>query len=59
MKTYTISELFNLTRYQFFALHDGIQAEISRLPDDHPDRPAGFAKLRLIRCVLSRASLIL
>lgn len=57
MKTYSISELFNLTRYQLFALHDGIIAELAPLPEGDALRAVGLANLRRIRRVLAHSRL--
>lgn len=57
MKTYSISELFNLPRAQIFALHGGVAVEIASLPANDLSFIAGMEDLRRIRRVLSRMAL--
>lgn len=54
MKTYSISELFHMTRAELFALHDRIVAEIAPLPEFNTARISGLVTLRLIRYALAR-----
>ena len=54
MRTYSLTELFCLTRNELFALHARVVAELSALPEDAADRLAAFDTLRLIRRVLAR-----
>ncbi len=51
MRAYSISELFNLTRTELFALHAQIVAELATLPDT--ERAAALDTLQKIRRVLS------
>jgi len=51
MRTYSVSELFNLTRSDLFALHAAIAAELPTLSDT--DREVALENLRRIRRVLS------
>ena len=54
MRTYSLTELFCLTRSELFALHAEITAELTRLPDDSPDRLTALNTLQLIRGALAR-----
>ena len=53
MRTYSLNELFRLTRTELFALHAEIVTTLSRLPDDAVERPALNASLRDVRRVLA------
>ncbi len=52
MRAYSLSELFNLTRAEVFALHAKIAAELPALSD--PDRETALENLRKLRRVLAR-----
>ena len=54
MRTYTISELFRLTRAELMALQSQILAELAALPSNAPEREIALANLNAIRCALSR-----
>jgi hypothetical protein len=54
MRTYSLTELFYLTRNELFALHARVVAELSALPEDAEGRLAALDTLRLIRRALSR-----
>jgi hypothetical protein len=54
MRTYSLTELMNLTRAELFALHRQIVDAIALLPDGSPERPAALATLRYIRRVIAR-----
>ena len=58
MKSYTLTELFKLTRAELFARHTEIIALLAELPDDSADRPALLENLRLIRRVLATVRLV-
>jgi hypothetical protein len=57
MRSYSLNELFRLTRHELFALHAEIVALQAGLPDDAPERHIALATLRLIRRVLARPAL--
>jgi len=58
MHSYSLSELFRLTRRQLFALHAEIVAELARLPaEGAPDGEVALANLRLIRRILAQPAL--
>jgi hypothetical protein len=52
MRAYSLSELFNLTRAELFALHSRVVGELPTLPVT--DRPTALEILRKIRRVLAR-----
>jgi hypothetical protein len=52
MRAYSLSELFNLTRVELFALHARIVAELPALSEG--DYAIALENLRRIRRVLSR-----
>ncbi len=54
MRTYSLTELMNLTRAELFALHRQIVDAIALLPDGSPERLAALATLRYIRRVIAR-----
>ena len=54
MRTYSLTELFCLTRNELFALHAKIVAELAALPEGAEGRLAALDNLRLIRCALAR-----
>jgi hypothetical protein len=54
MRTYSLTELFYLTRSGLFALHAKITAELAVLPEDAEGRPVALDTLRLIRRALAR-----
>jgi len=53
MRAYSLSELFNLTRAELFALHSRIAGELPSLAD--VDRDTALENLRRIRRVLAHA----
>jgi hypothetical protein len=53
MRTYSLIELFNLTRAELFALHSVIVAELAGITDAG-QRDLALGNLRLIRCALAR-----
>ena len=55
MRSYSLTELFNLTRSELFALHSEIVAVLADLPDDAAERPSLHTMLRDIRRVLATA----
>ena len=55
MRSYSLTELFKLTRSELFALHGEIVATLADLPDDAAERPSLQAMLRDIRRVLATA----
>jgi hypothetical protein len=55
MRSYSLTELFNLTRAELCALHSEIAAALAALPSDAAERPALLATLRGIRRVLATA----
>jgi hypothetical protein len=55
MRSYSLTELFNLTRAGLFALHSEIVIALAALPSDAAERPALLATLRSIRRVLATA----
>jgi len=57
MKSYSITELFGMTRNELFALDTRIFAKIADLPEADSSRAIGFANLRLIRRVLAHPRL--
>jgi hypothetical protein len=54
MKSYSLNDLFRLTRNELFALHAQILTELNSLPDDAPELLVALGNLALIRRVLSR-----
>ena len=54
MRTYSLTELMNLTRAELFALHRQITDAIVRLPEGSPEHLTALANLRNIRRVLAR-----
>jgi hypothetical protein len=54
MRTYSLTELMNLTRAELFALHRQIADAIAQLPDGSPERSAALASLRNIRRIIVR-----
>lgn len=57
MRSYTITELFCMTRAELFTLHSTIAAETLSLPEGDPDHSVGLANLRLIRRALAHPKL--
>ena len=57
MRSYSLTELFCLTRDELFALHAEIASALAALPDDAADRPILLDTLRNIRRVLATARL--
>jgi hypothetical protein len=55
MRTYSLTELFRLSRAELFALHAQIVAALALLPDDAPERPALLAALGEVRRALATA----
>jgi len=51
MQTYSLSQLFSLTRAELFALHAQISAELPTLPES--DAELALENLRRIRRVLA------
>jgi hypothetical protein len=51
MRTYSLSELFTLTRRELFALHAKIVADLASLPQ--AKREVAFDNLRKLRRVLA------
>lgn len=54
MRTYSLTELMNLTRAELFGLHRQIVDAIALLPDGSPERLAALGTLRNIRRVIAR-----
>ena len=54
MRTYSITELFRLSRSELLALHAQILAELAHLADADPGAVVARDNLRRIREVLSR-----
>jgi hypothetical protein len=54
MRTYSLTELMNLTRAELFALHRQIVDAIAALPEGSPERLTALTTLRYIRRVLAR-----
>ena len=52
MRAYSVSELFNLTRTELFALHARIVADLMALPE--AERVVALQNLRNIRRVLAQ-----
>jgi hypothetical protein len=57
MRSYSLTELFCLTRAELFALHAEIASALAALPDDAANRPILLDTLRNIRRVLATARL--
>ncbi len=57
MRSYSLNELFRLTRFELFDLHGKVVTELSTLHEAAPERTVGYANLQLIRRVLARATL--
>lgn len=57
MRSYSLNELFRLTRNQLLALHAETVARLAALPEDSADRPVALANLCNIRRVLATAGL--
>ena len=57
MRTYSLTELMNLTRAELFGLHRQIVDALALLPDGSPERLAALATLQNIRRVLARPGL--
>jgi hypothetical protein len=57
MRSYTITELFCMTRAELFALHQRVVAETLSVPESDPVHALGLANLRLIRRVLAKPGL--
>ena len=57
MRTYSLNELFRLTRTERVALHAESVANLAGLPDDAPERPALNASLHNVRRVLATPKL--
>ena len=57
MRAYSLTELFNLSRRELFALHAEILAKLVRFPAESPDRATALANLRNIRRVLTHPGL--
>ena len=57
MRSYSLNELFRLTRNQLLALHAETVAHLAALPDDSADRPVALANLHNIRRALATAEL--
>jgi hypothetical protein len=55
MRSYTLTELFNLKRAELCALHSEIVAHLIGLAEDAPERPILLATLRDIRRVMATA----
>lgn len=54
MRTYSLTELMNLTRAKLFALHRQIGDALALLPEGSPERLTAHANLLNIRRVLAR-----
>jgi hypothetical protein len=54
MRTYSLTELMNLSRAELFALHRSIVDALALLPEGSPERLAALATLRNIRRVMAR-----
>ena len=52
MRSYSLIELFSLTRNELYALRAEITADLARLPENSPDRLVALENLRLIRAAL-------
>jgi hypothetical protein len=57
MRSYSLNELFRLTRNQLFALHAETAAALTGLADGAAERPILLETLRNIRRVLARPNL--
>jgi len=57
MRTYTLTELMNLTRAELFALHRQITDALALLPEGSPERLAALATLQNIHRALARPGL--
>ena len=57
MRTYSLTELFHLTRNELFALHAELVTNLASLPDAAPERPALITNLRDVRRVLATPKL--
>jgi hypothetical protein len=55
MRSYSLTELLNLTRAELCSLHGEIVTRLAGLPDDAAERPALLAALRDIRRVMATA----
>jgi len=55
MRTYSLTELMNLTRNELFALHRQIADALAVLPEGSPERLIALADLRNIRRILARS----
>ena len=55
MRAYPVSELFNYTRNELFALHARIVSELPALPE--AEREIAYENLRRIRRVLSHPAI--
>jgi hypothetical protein len=55
MRTYSLTELMNLTRNELFALHRQIVDALALMPEESPERLTALVTLRDIRRVLARS----
>jgi hypothetical protein len=54
MRTYTMTELYHLTRAELLRLGHDMAMELSRLPAQHPDHETALGNFRRIRRELAR-----